>query len=104
MFQTVCQVTDIAEGKARMFVIDEQMIGVFHIEGEFFALGNQCPHAGASLAGGIIEGDCVRCRIHHWKFSIRDGAYLDADRPDFNTPSYPTRTVGDDVQVDLEGA
>lgn len=102
MFQTICHTEDIAVGAAKMFVIGEQMVGVFNVDGEFFALNNQCPHAGASLAGGIIEGDCVRCRIHHWKFSIRDGTYLDADRPRFNAPSFPTRVLDGEVQVDLD--
>ena len=76
-YHTVCRVDDVPEGEARMFVVAEIMIGVFNVAGSFFALANECPHAGASLARGIIEGDTVRCRIHHWRFSIPDGVYLD---------------------------
>ena len=48
-------------------VVAETMIGVFHVGGRFFALANECPHEGASLAHGIIEGDTVRCRIQDRK-------------------------------------
>ncbi|MCA9146490.1 MAG: Rieske (2Fe-2S) protein [Planctomycetaceae bacterium] len=100
-FRTVCQASDIPTGEARMFVVNGAMVGVFHIGEEFFAIDNRCPHAGASLAGGIIEQETVRCRIHHWKFCIRDGTYLDEDKPRFNARTFPVRVVGDDVQVRL---
>ena len=84
-----------------MFVIGETMIGLFHIEGEFYALDNRCPHEGASLAHGYIEADTVSCRIHHWRFSIRDGTYLDEDKPRCNVRTFPVRLVGDEIQVEV---
>ena len=60
-----------------MFVMDGIPIGIFCMAGEFFALDDRCPHAGASLARGILDGDTVACRIRHWRFCLRDGTYLD---------------------------
>ena len=100
-FHTVCNVGDIPEGESRMFIVEGVMVGVFHINGQFHALENECPHAGASLAHGLIEGDTVRCRIHHWRFCIGDGTYLDEAKPEFNARSIVVRVVGEDVQVDL---
>ena len=100
-FQTICQASEIPEGEARMFVVNEGMVGIFHISGQFFALDNLCPHEGASLAHGIIEGDTVRCRIHHWRFRIRDGTYLDEGKPRCNARTFRVRVVGEDVQVEL---
>lgn len=102
-FHTVCQVGEIPDGEARMFVVAEKMIGVFNVAGRFYALANECPHAGASLAHGIVEGDTVRCRIHHWRFCIRDGTYLDEDEPKWNAETFPTRVVDKDVQVAVDG-
>ena len=98
-FHAVCHVADVVEGQARLFVVAETMIGVFNVQGRFYALAKECPHAGASLAHGIVEGDCVRCRIHHWRFSIREGTYLDEDRPYYNAQPFPVRVIGDEVQV-----
>ena len=100
-FQTACRVDDIPEGQSRMFVINETPLGVFRMDGNFFALHNECPHAGASLAHGLIEGDVVSCRIHHWRFCIKDGTYLDQDLPEFNAKTIPLRVVGDEVQVEI---
>ncbi|MBC8352674.1 MAG: Rieske (2Fe-2S) protein [Planctomycetes bacterium] len=100
-FHTICQTDEIPEDEARMFVIDNVMVGVFHVNGEYFALDNRCPHAGASLAGGIIENDTIRCRIHHWRFCVREGTYLDEDKPRFNARTFAVRVVGAELQVEI---
>ena len=100
-YQTICCTDDIAEGSAQMFIVGDVQIAIFHIGDKFFALDNRCPHAGASLAHGDIDGDTVYCRIHHWHFSLRDGAYLDEDRPGFNARCFPIRVVGNEVQVEM---
>jgi nitrite reductase (NADH) small subunit/3-phenylpropionate/trans-cinnamate dioxygenase ferredoxin subunit len=102
-FQTLCKTGDIPEGSARMFVLGDLQIGVFRSGGNFFALENRCPHAGASLAHGIIDGETVSCRIHHWQFSLRDGTRLDEACPNTNARCFPVRIIGHDLQVDLDG-
>ncbi len=85
-----------------MFLVNEIAVGVFHVDGVYYALGNVCPHAGASLAHGSIEGDVVRCRIHHWGFCLRSGRYIDEHKPSYNARSYRVRIVSDEVQVCVE--
>lgn len=68
-------------------------IGVFNVEGEFFALRNVCPHMGAPLCQGVVtgtaearvrdngapeigwirDGEIIACPWHHWEFEIRTG-------------------------------
>ena len=98
-FHTVCKVSDVPEGEARKFALGDRTIGMFHVDGDFFALANECPHAGASLADGYLNGRVVACRIHHWRFCLRHGTYLDENKPDCNVQTFPVRIVGDEVQV-----
>ena len=100
-YQPVCKTDEIGEGQSKMFVVGEQPIAVFRIQDDFFALRNECPHAGASLAHGYLEGDVVRCRIHHWGFCVRDGRYVDHDTPSYNAQSLPLRVVENEIQVAL---
>ena len=97
----VCKTTDVPVGGARKFLVKEKSIGVYNIAGEFFALDDPCPHGGASLAHGIVEGLVVRCRMHHWRFCVRTGRYLDEDKANFDVKSYRVRTVGDQLIVEL---
>ena len=104
MFQTVCLVANVPPGESRIYSIEGQMVGLFNVDGEFLAIGNECPHAGASLAHGTFDGEVVSCRIHHWRFCLKSGRYLDEDKLEFNAPSYATRIVDGQVQVSLESA
>ena len=98
-FHSVCRIDEVPPGQARRFVVDEQVIGLFNIDGDFYATDDSCPHAGASLSLGTVQGDEVSCRIHHWRFCVRSGKYLDADFPMYNLRTYPTRLVDDQVEV-----
>jgi 5,5'-dehydrodivanillate O-demethylase oxygenase subunit len=56
----------------------------------------RCPHRGTQLSLGWVEGECLRCRYHGWKFDAA-GACVeqpDEDRPfaeKVRLPTYPTR-------------
>lgn len=101
-YHSVCCFDEIADRSARAFAVDGQVICVFRIKNEVFALEDGCPHAGASLARGYLEDDVVRCRIHHWGFRVRDGVYVDADNPCYNAKSIPARVVDGMVEVWVE--
>jgi len=101
-FTVVCNEHDLPPGKSKIVSVDGQMIGLFNVGGEFLAISNECPHAGASLAHGTFEGEVVNCRIHHWKFCLRSGQYLDQDKPEFNARTFVTRVVGGEVQISLD--
>jgi phenylpropionate dioxygenase-like ring-hydroxylating dioxygenase large terminal subunit len=38
-------------------------------DGRVVALDAYCPHMGAHLAQGKVEGDSLRCLFHYWKYS-----------------------------------
>lgn len=42
------------------------------VDGEPIALDARCPHMGADLSLGDVEGDEIRCTYHHFRFG-RDG-------------------------------
>ena len=64
-------------------------IGVFNVDGEFFAIRNRCPHQGAPLCEGKLWGvlsadkpgsfqyesrkEILTCVWHGWEFNIRTG-------------------------------
>lgn len=66
--------------------------------GQVVALKDLCPHRGAALSLGRVEGDYIRCPYHGWKYSA-NGACIEipANQPDLPIPkkarveTYPVR-------------
>ena len=99
-FVTVAQLGDIPEGQGRPFVVGARMVAVFNAAGHYYAIDDFCPHQGASLAGGFVEDCTVACPWHFWRFSIRDGSWLDSPR--IKVDCFDVRVVGSDIQVAIE--
>ncbi len=63
----------IPEGRGIVANLGPISVAVFRHQGRLFALDNDCPHQHGPLGMGWIEGDCVVCPLHHWKFHVETG-------------------------------
>jgi len=70
----VIQPGEIAEGTGKAVIMDGIQVAVFRRGGRLCAIENVCPHAGASLADGVLDGDEVLCPLHNFRFNITTGA------------------------------
>jgi len=57
----------------RVVVVEGREVAVFRRGDRFWAVQDACPHMGASLAGGRLDGDAVVCHWHHWRFDLTSG-------------------------------
>jgi nitrite reductase (NADH) small subunit len=85
-------VQEIGPGTKKIVRLEGKSIGVFNIDGRFFALRNICPHQGAPLCEGLIhplvtssvpgqyelerDGEIIRCPWHQWEFDIHTGCMI----------------------------
>ena len=85
----VAAVGEIPPGGRKLVTIRGREIGVFNLDGVFYALVNRCPHQGAALCTGEVvsrleaplpgeyrlahPGTMLRCPWHCWEFDIRTG-------------------------------
>jgi nitrite reductase (NADH) small subunit/3-phenylpropionate/trans-cinnamate dioxygenase ferredoxin subunit len=98
-FQTVARVGDIPAGEGRPYPVNGRIVGVFLVGDEYLAVNDICPHMGASLSSGPVEGTAVMCPWHAWRFCLRDGSWLDAPKSKVRTETYEVRIVEGDIQV-----
>jgi nitrite reductase (NADH) small subunit/3-phenylpropionate/trans-cinnamate dioxygenase ferredoxin subunit len=99
-FRVVARVGDLAEGQAKVVEVGGQLIALFFVSGHYYAIDDVCPHMGASLSEGEVEGEIVTCPWHAWRFRLTDGAW--ADSPRIRTGCYPVRVVGEEIQIQKE--
>ena len=99
-FVRVGHASDVPEGRAEVFDVEDRKIAVFRVPDGFYAIEDICTHDGGPLAEGEIEDDVVICPRHGARFSIRTGAALSFPAV---TPvdAYPVRVEGDDLLVGL---
>ena len=72
----VARVDDIPEGERKIVQIGELSIGVFHHQGEWYALRNKCLHRGGPVATGSLEGDTLTCPWHGFQYDVTTGQLL----------------------------
>jgi nitrite reductase (NADH) small subunit len=95
----VCRVGDVPEGEGKTVVAGKKLIALFCTNGEYHAIDDCCPHMGASLSGGYVEGGIVTCPWHAWRFRLGDGAW--ADNPRIKIGCYPVKVEDGDVFVEV---
>jgi nitrite reductase (NADH) small subunit len=98
-YKSVADVGEIPEGEGRSFSVNGRMVAVFLTGGEYFAISDTCPHMGASLGSGAVEGQAVSCPWHAWRFSMKDGSWLDAPNSKLRADCFAVRVVDDEIQV-----
>lgn len=76
----------------------DRRIALFRIGNEVHAVEDSCPHQGASLANGRLDGVHVKCPAHGLQFDVRDGCMK--GNAGFGARSVEVRVLGDQVLVD----
>ncbi|WP_454867918.1 Rieske (2Fe-2S) protein [Pseudomonas farris] len=79
-----------AGGRA-LFEFDGKSLALFNIEGDLFAIDDSCPHQGASLCGGRLEGRVIQCCAHGLRFDLRSGYLLNSTQ--LKVANYPVEII-----------
>jgi nitrite reductase/ring-hydroxylating ferredoxin subunit len=99
----VATLDEIPPGERKVVEVGGRSIGVFNINGEFYALRNRCPHQGGPVCQGRLtgflecnapgefnykrKGEILRCPWHGWEFDVKTGqSWVDPTR--MRTRSY----------------
>lgn len=79
--------------------VEDRWLAIFPLDGGYVAIDNACPHAGAPLCDGTVQGGKVVCYLHCWEFDLRSGA-CDVGAG-WNVATYPLRVLDGRLLVQL---
>lgn len=102
----VCESGELPAGDHLLTEVDGAQVGVFNVDGEYYAIENKCAHQGGpvcqgdvrpELVGEFVEpGECVEeshgdrlviaCPWHGWEYDLETGNHLGVD--DIAIPAY----------------
>lgn len=68
-------------------------LALFNVDGQLYAIDDSCPHQGASLCGGRLEGKVIQCCAHGLRFNLASGYLLNSTA--LKVASYPVEVQED---------
>jgi 3-phenylpropionate/trans-cinnamate dioxygenase ferredoxin subunit len=74
----IAHARDVAPGSRKLAFVDGRSVVLFNIEGVIHAIDNACPHNGASLANGRLDGRILQCPAHGLRFDLVSGCMVGA--------------------------
>jgi nitrite reductase (NADH) small subunit len=107
----------IAPGERAVFDLGRRQIGVFNIDGEFYALPNTCFHQNGPVCRGLVrgtlmadaesgyrpewrlDGEIVVCPWHSLEFHVKTGQSI--AYPGRSLPTYPVTVRDGMLTVEL---
>lgn len=110
---------DFGPGERRIVECDGQEIGVLNVDGEYYAVENECAHMGGRVCKGRIgdaleaefvepgerveeyfaDEPAITCPLHGWEYDLETGVHLGDD--DISIPVYDVVVEDGAVYVEL---
>ena len=99
-WETVLPLHELIEQKPRRIMVKDQAVLLYRQQGEVYAIGAVCSHAGGPLQDGKFEDGCVECPWHHSVFELEDGSVRHGPAV-FPQPSYDVRILQGQIELRL---
>ena len=91
--------SEIPEGSGKSVEVGGRKVALFQIDGTIYAIAGECIHQGAPLGEGMVEGKCVVCPWHEWRFDVVTGVCETTEGARQET--FPVEVEGDDIYVEI---
>ena len=96
----VGKVDELQDGEMKGVEIEGLKILLIRLGGEFYAIGGECSHYGATLAEGVLHGEEVTCPWHQARYLAKTGDLLNPPALD-GMARFEVRLEGDRVLLIL---
>ena len=88
----------IKPGQMLAVEVNRRPIVLCNVEGELYAVADECPHMGAVLSEGDLQGKELTCPMHGAIFDVTTGAVLEGPAEEA-IACFQVRVSGEDVEV-----
>ncbi|HJR18612.1 MAG TPA: Rieske 2Fe-2S domain-containing protein [Actinomycetota bacterium] len=93
----VAAVDDVPPGSGKVVHAAGRALGLFNVEGAFYAIENTCLHRGGPVGEGDLEGVVVTCPWHGFQYDVTTGRNV--FDPEVGLETFPVRVSDGEVEV-----
>ena len=97
-FVRVARTTDLSDPGQMLLEVDERIVVLFKVGGQYFCLDDVCTHDGGPLSDGKLADHTIACPRHGAKFDIRTGKAMTMPAT-VDTAAHEVKIEGDDILV-----
>lgn len=99
-YHKVARVDQVRPGEMKPCEAGGRRVALCNADGQLFAVGDACTHAGARLSEGWLYDGRIECALHGALFDAATGAVL-APPASTPVPTYGVKVEGEDIYVAL---
>jgi nitrite reductase/ring-hydroxylating ferredoxin subunit len=96
VYRRVCTTSEVPRGTTMAVDLDGLALLVANVDGDFYAVANQCGDSPLPLQFSTLEGAELRCSWHGCRYDVRTGQRLDGPE---RLTVFPVALDGDEVRV-----
>jgi 3-phenylpropionate/trans-cinnamate dioxygenase ferredoxin subunit len=104
----VAETSEIPIGNLKMVKLEGKEILITNVNGNYYALGNRCTHAGGDLSKGSLDGNMITCPRHGSKFDVTTGKVVSGPKILFfrptikDEPFYEVKVDGKNILLKID--
>jgi nitrite reductase/ring-hydroxylating ferredoxin subunit len=95
----ICDADQLWDGEMECFRAGSTPILMLKVDGQLRAFQGRCPHQGAALVEGELDGGVLTCAAHRWQFDATNGHGLNPRS--VRLKSFPVHVVGGKVLIEV---
>ncbi|WP_060493089.1 Rieske 2Fe-2S domain-containing protein [Pseudomonas sp. NBRC 111140] len=84
-----------------LLACEGRSVALFNVADTLYAIDDSCPHQGASLCSGRLEGRVIQCCAHGLRFDLASGYLINSKA--LKVASYPIEQQDGQVFIVLDG-
>jgi NADPH-dependent 2,4-dienoyl-CoA reductase/sulfur reductase-like enzyme/nitrite reductase/ring-hydroxylating ferredoxin subunit len=98
--KVVAKEDELSDGQMKAVEVDGDKILLSRVKGKYYATTAECPHYGAPLENGVLNGSRLVCPWHHASFDVQTGELQEPPARD-HLFHFETRVEGGNVIVKI---
>ncbi len=98
-FVPAAKVGALAPGQVMAVEVVGKRLALCNVDGAYYAIADECPHRGASLSEGDLEGTRLACPLHGALFDVTTGDVLEGPAGE-GVAHYNVRISGSDIEIE----